>query len=111
VEGSPQRRVVATLERIVRDARHDYVFLPPAKLEAMTELDGAAITRALRELQKLEAFDYVPPFRGRAIRMLERTLPFAKLNIDFAELNRRRLAELDKVQQVVDFALSHRCRQ
>ena len=110
-DAKTQRKVLRTLERIVGDTRHEYVFFPPAKLEAMTELDGAAITRALRELQKLDVFDYVPPFRGRAIRMLERNLPFAKLNIDFAELNRRKEAELGKVQQVVDYACSRRCRQ
>ena len=106
-----QRKVLRTLEKIAGDVRHEYVFFSPAKLEAMTELDNTAIQRALRELQKLEAFDYVPPFRGRAIRMKIRDIPFAKLEIDFTELNRRKAAELNKVQQVVDFAVSRRCRQ
>ena len=106
-----QRKVLRTLEKIAGDVRHEYVFFSPAKLEAMTELDNTAIQRALRELQKLEAFDYVPPFRGRAIRMKIRDIPFAKLEIDFSELNRRKAAELNKVQQVVDFAVSRRCRQ
>jgi ATP-dependent DNA helicase RecQ len=110
-EAKTQRKVLRTLERIVGDMRHEYVFFPPAKLEAMAELDSAAVMRALRELQKLEAFDYVPPFRGRAIRMKIRDLPFAKLQIDFAELNRRKEAELEKVQQVVDYARSRCCRQ
>jgi ATP-dependent DNA helicase RecQ len=110
-EAKTQRKVLRTLERIVGDARHDYVFFPPARLEAMAELDGAAIGRALRELQKLDVFDYVPPFRGRAIRMKLRDVPFAKLEIDFVELEHRKQAELDKVQQVVDFARSRRCRQ
>jgi ATP-dependent DNA helicase RecQ len=110
-DAKKQRKVLRTLEKIAGDTRHEYVFFPPGKLEAMAELDSASILRALRELQKLDVFDYVPPFRGRAIRMKIRDLPFAKLDIDFAELNRRKEAELEKVQQVVDFAHSHRCRQ
>jgi ATP-dependent DNA helicase RecQ len=110
-EAKKQRKVLRTLEKIVGDVRHDYVFFAPGKLEAMSELDAPSIVRALRELQKLEAFDYVPPFRGRALRMKIRDLPFAKLTIDFNELNRRKESELGKVQQVVDFAVSRRCRQ
>jgi ATP-dependent DNA helicase RecQ len=110
-EAKTQRRVLRTLERIAGDVRHDYVFFPPGKLEAMSELDAPAIARALRELQRLEVFDYVPPFRGRAIRMKLRDVPFERLTIDFAELDRRKAAEFAKVDQVVQYARSRRCRQ
>ena len=65
----------------------------------------------MRELNQLESFTYVPPFRGRAIRMIRRDVPFDELEIDFAELEVRKAAELEKLNRVVRFALSGTCRQ
>ena len=66
---------------------------------------------ALRELSKLEAFDFVPPFRGRAVHMLERKKPFAALGIDFVEQERRKEAEYAKLERMVRYALAQSCRQ
>ena len=68
------------------------------------EFDQTSIAHALRELNKLEAFTYVPPFRGRAIRMIRRDLPFEELEIDFEALERRKDAEYEKLDRVVRFA-------
>ena len=65
----------------------------------------------MRELQKLSVFHYVPPFRGRAIHFLRRDVPFEQLTIDFAELERRKAAELQKLEKVINYAQSRRCRQ
>ena len=40
------------------------------------DLEQASIAHALRELNDLDVFTYVPPFRGRAIRMIHRDVPF-----------------------------------
>ncbi len=80
-------------------------------MEAISELDIASIARALRELKKLSCFDYIPPFRGRAVRVLDRDLPFSKLQIDFTELDRRKAAEYEKLEHVITYARSRRCRQ
>ena len=75
------------------------------------ELDQASIAHALHELNKLEAFTYVPPFRGRAIRMIRRDLPFDELEIDFEAQQHRKDAEYEKLERVVSFARSGSCRQ
>ncbi len=75
------------------------------------EIDQPSVMHALHELNRLEAFTYLPPFRGRAIRMIRRDLPFDKLGIDFTALERRKSSELDKLNQMVSFALSGSCRQ
>jgi ATP-dependent DNA helicase RecQ len=110
-EAKNQRKVLRSLEKIVGDTRHDYVFFPLSKLEAISELDIASIARALRELKKLSCFDYIPPFRGRALRVLQRDIPFSKLQIDFSELDRRKAAEYEKLEHVVTYARTRRCRQ
>ncbi len=62
-------------------------------LSVNDDMDQASIAHALRELNRLEAFTYVPAFRGRAIRMIRRDLPFDKLEIDFEQIERRKAAE------------------
>jgi ATP-dependent DNA helicase RecQ len=110
-DAKAQRKVMRALEKIVGDSRNEYVFFPLSKLEAISELDLASIARALRELKKLTCFDYIPPFRGRAVRVINRELPFSKLQIDFSELERRKAAEYEKLEHVITYARSRRCRQ
>jgi ATP-dependent DNA helicase RecQ len=74
-------------------------------------MDLAAVNRALKELCKLQSFDYVPPFRGRAVHMLEREKEFDELGIDFDEQLRLKDAEYAKLDRVIQYATSRRCRQ
>ncbi len=105
-----RRRVLQAVEKLVGPRRHEMVHFHPRELFAVTEADQASVTHALRELNHLEVFTYVPPFRGRAIRMIRRDLPFHQLDIDFDTLQRRKAAEYDKLNQVMYFATSSRCR-
>ena len=106
-----RRRVLQAVERLVGPRRNELVHFQPRDLAAETELDPDSIANALRELNELGSFTYVPPFRGRAIRMIRRGVPFDELDIDFAEQETRKQAEYDKLDQVVRFALSSACRQ
>jgi ATP-dependent DNA helicase RecQ len=111
-EAKNQRKVLQQLERKVGDVRHEWVsFSLEQDIAHPAGLDRDAVLRALRELTKLQAFDYVPAFRGRAIHMLMRDQPFESLEIDFEELETRRKAEYDKLERVIAFATSRRCRQ
>lgn len=110
-EAKVQRKVLRELEREVDDRRGEWVPFHPAKIAAAVELDREALNRALRELIRLTVFHYVPPFRGRAIHMLRRDIPFEQLAIAFEELERRKAAELEKLERVISFAQSHGCRQ
>ncbi len=106
-----QRRVLQSIERLVGGRRFERVYLNPRQIQHATEMDQTALNRALREISKLEAFDFVPPFRGRAVHMLERKKPFAALGIDFAEQERRKAAEYAKLDRMIRYATTHRCRQ
>ncbi|MBC8354058.1 MAG: RecQ family ATP-dependent DNA helicase [Planctomycetes bacterium] len=110
-EAKTQRKVLRALEREVGERRFEWVYFQPQQLLAKAELEKDAFARALRELAKLTDFDYVPPFRGRAIRMLMPSTPFDKLEIDFAELERRKQAELAKLERVISYAKTCQCRQ
>ncbi len=106
-----RRHVMRGLEKIVGPLRGERVMFRPERLATELEMKWPAVNRAIRELNKLEAVDYVPPFRGRAIHMLSREKKFHQLDIDFVELERRKQSEYDKLQRVIDLATTRRCRQ
>src|SRR5262249_28309527 len=106
-----QRRVLQAIERRVAGQRFERVYVSPRQIAQVAELDINALNPARRELAKLEAFDSVPPFRGRAVHMLERNKPFDQLGIDFVEQERRKTEEYKKLDRMVRYATTHRCRQ
>lgn len=106
-----RRRVLQAMEKLVGDHRNELVYFRLQNLAARLEMDAAALTRALRELDHLDPFIYIPPFRGRAIRMIDRETPFEKIDIDFPALEKRKAAEYEKLQRVVRFSTGSGCRQ
>jgi ATP-dependent DNA helicase RecQ len=106
-----QRKVLRKIQELVGEQRYERVYFHPQKIAAMAELDRDAVLRALRELNKLQAFDYIPAFRGRAVHVRTPDKPFEELDIDFDELKQRREAEVQKLERVIGFAKTHRCRQ
>ncbi len=110
-EAKIRRKVMAACEKVVGSRRHEDVYVRPNRLAEIAGLEREQLARSLRELTRLQAFDYVPPFRGRAVHFLRRDLPFEELEIDFDELARRKAAEYEKLEAVVSFARNGRCRQ
>ncbi len=106
-----RRRVLQAIEKIVGDQRDVLVQFRTQELSQSLEMDQSAVAHALYELSESDWFTYVPPFRGRAIRMLKRDVPFEELGIDFDALEKRKAAEYDKLNRMVRFALSGACRQ
>ncbi|MCE5267719.1 MAG: ATP-dependent DNA helicase [Planctomycetaceae bacterium] len=110
-QAKSQRKVLHSVERLLGPRRHELVQFNLRDLTVSNEFDQQSVAYALRELNKLEAFTYVPPFRGRAIRMIRRDLPFEELEIDFEAIQRRKDLEYEKLDRVVRFAQSGSCRQ
>ncbi|HEV3339436.1 MAG TPA: RecQ family ATP-dependent DNA helicase [Pirellulales bacterium] len=110
-QAKAQRRLLQTIERFVGSVRHEWVDIPPRELLAALETDSASLSRALRELKNLKSFDYIPPFRGRAVRMLVRDKPFDQLDLDFKTLEERKEAEYEKLNRMIAFAETSRCRE
>jgi ATP-dependent DNA helicase RecQ len=106
-----RRAVLRAVERLVGSRRNEMVPFHPRDLQEETGLDSTSLASALRRLNRLEAFVYVPPFRGRAIRMLDRKTPFNQLSIDFEAMQKRKAVEYEKLNRIVRFALGGQCRQ
>lgn len=110
-ESKTRRKVLRAVENMIGDVRYDFVYFQLQRLSDVTGLERESVVRALRELTKLKAFDYVPPFRGRAIHMLKRDVKFDDLGIDFAELDKRKAAEYAKLECVTRYGRTRTCRQ
>ena len=106
-----QRHVMRGLEYIVGSFRGERIQFSPQRFAERMEMKWESVNRAIKQLTKLPMVDFIPPFRGRAIHVVDRRKPFSKLNIDFAELARRQKAEHDKLHSVIRFATTQRCRQ
>ena len=106
-----QRKLAKGIEELVGSRRFDFVYFRPNELADSLGMDIVSLNRGLRELNKAQTFAYVPPFRGRAVRMIRRDVEFSELNIDLTELKARRKANFEKLDRVVQFATTPRCRQ
>ncbi len=106
-----RRRVMQAIEQMIGPRRDEDVYFSPQSLAERLEMTPSALSRTLRELRDVGGFSYVPPFRGRAIQLLQRERSLKNLDIDLPALETRRLAEHDKLRRVLEFARSRQCRQ
>ncbi len=110
-QAKTRRKVMQSVQRLVGPRRQELVQFHFRNLSVHDEMDHTSLTRALHELNKLQSFTYVPPFRGRAIRMIRRDQDFDRLEIDFEAIERRKKMEQDKLDRVIRFARGSSCRQ
>ncbi|MBX3423441.1 MAG: RecQ family ATP-dependent DNA helicase [Pirellulaceae bacterium] len=106
-----RRSVMRLLEKVVDKRRFEEVFFHPLWLVQQSGMDREALSRQLKLLNELPDVDYVPPFRGRAVHFRRQNVPFEELNIDFDNLRKRKEAELERLNRVIQYAQSTQCRQ
>jgi ATP-dependent DNA helicase RecQ len=82
----------------------------PDELAARADISADALRRSLLEIAAQGEASYIPPFRGRGLRILQR-VEFAKLGIDFESLLVRKAYELEKLDQVMAYASVQQCRR
>ena len=78
-EAKLRRKVMLAIEQVIGHRRGEDVFVRPSRLSEVAGVDREQLSRTLRELRKLKSFDYVPPFRGRAVHFTQREVPFENL--------------------------------
>jgi ATP-dependent DNA helicase RecQ len=69
-----------------------------------------SLRKALSQLDEAGILRYLPPFRGRAIRLPERARTLSEI-LDFEALRRRKERDQERLNQVLRFAKSTACRQ
>ena len=106
-----QRIVLLGLEALVDRRFGEPIYFHPDDLAAKLGLDRPALTRAIRALIAELPIDYVPPFRGNAIRVIDRQKAPRELEIDFASLEKRKQREYDKLDRMIKYAQGRTCRR
>ncbi|AMV31465.1 ATP-dependent DNA helicase RecQ [Pirellula sp. SH-Sr6A] len=110
-DATVKRSVLRAIEKAVGDRRDEAVYINPRWLMNQLQMERDTLSRHLRDLCSLPGFEYVPPFRGRAIHFRKRDVPFDQLRIDHASLDARKKSDYEKLDQMVAFAQCRSCRQ
>ncbi len=112
---SPQapvrRAVLMGLEAMARGRVGEPCYFRPDELATALGLDRPALNRAIKAIVAELPVDYIPPFRGTAIRVVDRARKARDLEIDFSNLEKRKRHEYDKLDRMSQYALSTICRR
>ncbi len=112
---SPQattlRVVLRGIEALCRNDLGEPVPFPPDEFAEHLGIERAALTRALKQLTRDLPLDYIPPFRGQAIKLLDRSKRFEDWPIDFEALQRRKDAEYEKLKLMVAYATTRQSKR
>jgi ATP-dependent DNA helicase RecQ len=106
-----QRRVLRFLAGLIGNRRGEDCYFAPDYAASVLGMDRVSLARTIREVAERIRMDYVPPFRGHAIRLVDRTTPVDRLGVDFALLETRKRYEYAKLDRVIAFAEGHACRR
>src|SRR5262249_53299908 len=106
-----QRTVLLALEGLVRTRLGEPIYFRPDEFADALGMDRSAVTRALKSLAADLPIDYIPPFRGNAVRVIDRTRKARDPQIDFATLDKRKQYEYEKLDRMVQYCRSNKCRR
>lgn len=82
----------------------------PRELAQRLDVSLESLRRTFSEMRALGEVDYIPPFRGRGLRVLKRVKP-EELEIDFETLRLREANDMEKLDQIVAYATTRNCRR
>ena len=106
-----QRLVAKAIEGIVNGRFGEPVYFHPDEFAKALGLDRIALTRAIRTLAAETPVDYIPPFRGNALRLFDRQKKARDLKIDFTALHKRKNQEYEKLERIINYAATKACRR
>lgn len=116
IEGLPQRArvkkdLLLSIFRIYGDEQvMEGIRFLPSELARRSNISVESLRRIFSEMNELGEADYVPPFRGRGLRVLKRVKPEA-LDIDSEALRLRKANDMEKLDQILAYATTMNCRR
>lgn len=106
-----KRRLLECLDRLYsEDEMREGVQFLPQDLAEEAGIGPEAMRRVFSEMEEHGEATYIPPFRGRGLRFLQRPEP-EDLHIDFQALQIRKAYELEKLDQIMAYAGVENCRR
>ncbi len=82
----------------------------PDEIIGKAGLSKESFRRVMDDLDERDEGAYIPPFRGRGVRLLSRMAP-SDLPIDFEKLHLRKAYELEKLNQMMAYGAATQCRR
>jgi ATP-dependent DNA helicase RecQ len=82
----------------------------PDDITEKAGLSKESFRRLMSDLEEEKEGTYIPPFRGRGVRLLSRTSP-DELPVDFQTLHLRKVHQLEKLNQIIAYGALDRCRR
>jgi ATP-dependent DNA helicase RecQ len=84
-------------------------FLPEEMIEK-AHLSRETFRRLMTDMEEHGEGTYIPPFRGRGVRLVSRITP-SELPINFETLQLRKAHQLEKLNRIMDYGAFSRCRR
>jgi ATP-dependent DNA helicase RecQ len=84
-------------------------FIPDEMIEK-AHLSKETFRRLMADMEEHGEGTYIPPFRGRGVRVLSR-MALSELPINFEILQLRKAHQLEKLNRMMDYSTSNRCRR
>jgi ATP-dependent DNA helicase RecQ len=84
-------------------------FLPDEMIEKV-HLSKETLRRMMADMEEHGEGTYIPPFRGRGVRLLSRKA-LSELPIDFETLRLRKAHQLEKLNRMMEYGTVSRCRR
>jgi len=84
-------------------------FLPDEMIEK-SHLSKETFRKVMVDIEEHGEGTYIPPFRGRGVRLLSR-MALSELPINFESLQLRKAHQLEKLNRIMDYGTSSRCRR
>ena len=105
----------ATLIKILCDLYTDEELLEgvqflPDEIIGKAGLSKESFRRLMNDLEEEKEGTYIPPFRGRGVRLLSRASP-DEIPVDFQTLHIRKVHQLEKLNQMMAYGTLDRCRR
>ncbi|HWU41490.1 MAG TPA: helicase-related protein, partial [Candidatus Acidoferrum sp.] len=91
------------------ELREGVQFLPEEMI-ARAGLSKETFRRIMGDLEEKGEGAYIPPFRGRGLRLRQR-IPVEELPLDFPRLALRKAYEIEKLNQIMSYGTLTRCRR
>lgn len=82
----------------------------PDEIAEEAGLSRETFRKLMTDLEEEKEGTYIPPFRGRGVRLLSRQSP-DQLPVDFQTLHLRKVQQLEKLNQMMAYGTLDRCRR
>ena len=97
-------------ERYTEEELFEGIHLLPEEMIERAHLSKETFRSLMAEIEAEGEGTYIPPFRGRGVRLLSR-MASSELPIDFETLRLRKAYQLEKLNRMMDYGTLRQCRR